>query len=90
MKSSETSKHINDLFRQLISLSAFPVIGLSMLAFQLLGKSCIYRRGNFEVTPLEPLTMREYWFTRLFPPGILVLSIFGIMLIGYSLGFPLI
>jgi hypothetical protein len=89
MKTSETSKHISDFFRQLISLSAFPSIALSMLAFQLLGKRCIYRRGNFEVTPLEPLTMREYWFTRLFPPGVLVLSILGVMLIGYSLGFPL-
>lgn len=88
MKTSETSNRTNDFLRQLISLFALPTIGLSMLAYHFLGKRCTYRRGNFEVTPLQPLTPREYWFTRLFPPGILIISILGVMLVGYILGLP--
>jgi len=89
MKTSKTSQKTAFTWRQIASLFALPAIGLYMVAYQLLGKRCAYRWGNFDVTPLDPITKNEYLFTRLFPSGVVILGIALLMLIAYASGMPL-
>jgi hypothetical protein len=84
MKISGSSKNSY----QVISILFLPVIVLYLLAYYLLGKRCTYRWGNFDVTPLEPVTKNEYLFMRLFPAVIALLG-FGLVLgISYLLNIP--
>lgn len=89
MKASKTSPKTDLTWRQVGSIFVLPAIGLYMIAYQLLGKRCTYHWGNFDVTPLEPITRNEYLFTRLFPSGVVILGIALLMLIGYAMGMPL-
>jgi hypothetical protein len=86
MKTSETSQPRRQPWRQIASLFALPGIGLYLLAYQILGKQCTYRRRNFEVTPLEPLTRREYLFIRIFPAAVVTTGIVILMLADKALG----
>jgi len=86
MKTLNTIKKTGQGFRRLISLSALPAIGLSVLAYQILGKRCTYRWGNLEVTPLEPISKNEYLFTKVFPSGVVIFGIIIIMSVGYIAG----
>ena len=76
-------------WRQIVGISALPAIGLYLLAYQILGKHCTYRWGNFEVTPLEPLTRNEYLFTHLFPSAVIILGIIIVMLASYAAPFAI-
>ncbi len=89
MKTSETSKGRGQIWRQIAGIFALPAIGMYMLAYQILGKRCTYRWGNFDVTPLEPMSRNEHFFTRIFPSVVAILGIVIIMLIGYALGMPI-
>ncbi len=85
MKASKTSSKLNATWRQTISFLILPTIGLYVVAYQLLGKRYTYRRGNVDVTPLEPMTKNEYLFTRLFPVGVILVSFVILLLVGYLL-----
>ena len=76
-------------WRQISSIFVLPAIGLYLVAYRLLGKRCTYRWGNFDVTPLEPITKNEYLFTRLFPAGVVIAGILLLMLMSYFLSLTL-
>jgi len=84
MKISESSKSSY----QLVSILFLPVIVLYLLAYYLLGKRCTYRWGNFDVTPLEPVTRNEYLFMRLFPAAVALLGLGLVIGISYLLNIP--
>jgi putative Mn2+ efflux pump MntP len=88
MKTSKTSQKTISSWRQIVSFFLLPAIGLYIIAYQFIGKRCSYRWGNFDVTPLEPISKNEYLFTRLFPSGMIILGIMLIMLVSYILGIP--
>lgn len=81
MKISESAKQT----RQWASFFFLPVLGLYLLAYRLLGKRCTYHWGNFEVTPLEPISRKEYLFMRLFPGLIALLGLLFIGMVSYFL-----
>ena len=57
---------------QIVSILVLPVIGLYMLAYRLQGVPHTYRLGNFDVTPLKPVTRKQFLFSRLFPAAVLL------------------
>ncbi len=86
MKASKTSSKSNfTWWQQVVGFLILPTIGLYIIAYQLLGKRYTYRRGNVDVTPLEPITRNEYLFTRLFPAGVILISFMILLLVGYLL-----
>ncbi|MBI1879839.1 MAG: hypothetical protein HYR94_16735 [Chloroflexi bacterium] len=87
MKTTQTSPKMS--WRQAASLFFLPTIGLYLVTYRLLGKRCTYHLGNFDVTPLEPITANEYLFTRLFPAFIALVGIGFIVGIAYLMGMPL-
>ena len=89
MKASKTSPETTLGWRQISSIFVLPAIGLYLVAYRLLGKRCTYHWGNFDVTPLEPITKNEYLFTRLFPASVVSAGILLLMLISYFLSLPL-
>jgi hypothetical protein len=88
MKSSEVSEK-PAVWRQVVSVFFLPAIGLCWLGYRLQGVRCTYQVGNFDVTPLERVTERQYVLMRAFP---LIVGIFfmGLVLgLAYLLNIPI-
>ena len=79
MKVFEASE--KPLWRQVVSLLFLPAIGLCLLGYRVQGVRCTYRLGNFNVTPLEEVSERQYLLMRAFP------LIVGLIVIGLVFGF---
>lgn len=85
MKTSDPSRNAwRRLIRHLIGLISLPIIGLYIVAYRLMGKPCIYYRGEIDVRPVEPLTENQYLFTRLFP-ALIPLSVIALVSIASRL-----
>ncbi len=74
MRTSKLTQQLAQKFiRHMIGVFVSPVILFYKVAYWLMGKRCVYHWGNFDVTPLQPVTANEDLFARLFPTTIALL-----------------
>jgi hypothetical protein len=70
-------------------LLCLPVIWLYLAGYRVQGVRCEYRLGNFDVTPLEPVTQGQYSLMRAFPL-FLMLGVVGLSwIVAYLAGTPI-
>lgn len=88
MKSSEVSEK-PAVWRQVVSVFFLPAIGLCWLGYRMQGVRCTYEMGQFDVTPLERVTEKQYLLMRAFPLFVGFLFIGLVFGVSYLLNIPI-
>jgi len=66
-----------------------PAIWLCLIGYRIQGVHCEYRLGNFDVSPLQSVTQRQYNLMRAFPLFLMIVVVGLVWLVAYLAGIPI-